>query len=347
MNNVTTSYNNILENNENLYLHFKFGENKYAINVKHIVEIMKLPLLDYPQRLQNNVIGLLNYNNFTINILDLRFYLNTKITPYSKSNQLLVVNTDETLFGLIIDKVEDITALDQTKVEYFPSTAEDKIIEFMYKKDNETISVINLTSLENIIRKGVPSSDIDIPSLFPNDDDSQYELMQRNLALQNKFNTNLNTNIFAQDKFISFSLNDNTYCINLEYVKEFLKGTTITKIPCNTDYILGVAVLRGDFVTIIDTKKFLEIDTLTEQKNSQSEENKLNNIIIIEVGDYKVGFLVDEIFHILNIPEERIQTNSQTQDRFILSEVILEDKLYAILNIKNILSDEKFFIDEG
>lgn len=341
MNNVTTSYSNITDNGENLYLHFKFGESKYAINVKNIVEIMKLPLLDYPQKLANNVVGLLNYNNFTINILDLRFYLNTKITPYSKSNQLLIVNTDETIFGLIIDKVEDITALDQSKVEYIPSASEEKIIEFIYKKDAETISVINLVALENVIRKGVPSSDIDIPSLFPTDDDSKYELTQRNLALQNKFSTDLSTNFYAQDKFISFSLNDNIYCITLEYVKEFLKGANITKIPCNTDYIAGVTVLRGDFINIIDIKKFLEIDSTNEQKMAQ------NNVIVIEVGEYKVGLLVDEIFNIVNIPEESIQNDSQTQDKFILSEVILEDKLYTILNVKNILADEKFFIDEG
>lgn len=340
MNNVTTSYN-IVDNSENLYLHFRFGESKYAVNVKHVVEIMKLPLLDYPQRLANNVVGLLNYNNFTINILDLRFYLNTKVTPYSKTNQLLIVNTDETIFGLIIDKVEDITALDQTKVEYLPSKTEDKIIEFIYKKDAETISVINLVTLENIIRKGVPSSDIDITSLFPTDDDSKYELTQRNLALQSKFSTDLSTNFYAQDKFISFSLNDNVYCITLEYVKEFLKGANITKIPCNTDYMVGVTVLRGDFINIIDIKKFLEINSGEEQKNTQ------NNVIVIEVGEYKVGFLVDEIFNIINIPEESIQANSQTQDKFILSEVILENKLYTILNVKNILADEKFFIDEG
>jgi len=350
MKNLTTFYNNLFENNENLYLYFKLGDNKYAINVKQVVEIMKLPLLDYPQKLANNVVGLLKYNNFTINVLDLRFYLNMKITPYSVSNQLLVVKTDETIFGLLIDKVEDIIFVDQSKIEYFSSAGEEKIIEFMYKDENdETISAINLCTLENIIRQGVPLSEIDIPSLFPHDDDSQYELMQRNLILQEKSNTNLVTNIFSQDKFITFSLNENIYCINLEYVKEFLKGVSITKIPCNLDYIAGIIVLKGDFVTVINTKKFLggeNISTNAQSNDINSPEIK-NNLIIIEVSDYKIGFLVDEIFNIINIPEELIKANSQNQDKYILSEVVLEDKLYTILNIKNILSDEKFFIEEG
>lgn len=345
MNNLTTSYSNILDSNENLYLHFKFGGSKYALNIQHIVEIMKLPLLEYPQKLPNNVVGLLNYNNFTINILDLRFYLNTKITPYSTSNQLLIVNTDETLFGLIIDKVEDIAPFDQSKIENFPSNGEDKIIDFLYKREDETVSVLNLISLENMIRKGVPSKDIDIPSLFPKDDDSQYEFKQRNLILQDKFNTDISTNMFSQDRFISFSLSENIYCINLEYVKEFLKSANITTIPCNFDYIAGIIVLRGDFVTVIDTKKFIGINDIRQKDECVYSDGK-NNIIIIEVSDYKVGFLVDEIFNIINIPEELVKTNSQNQDKYVLSEVIMDDKLYSILNIKNILSDEKFFIEE-
>lgn len=345
MKNVTTLYNNsITETNENRHLYFNLGNNKYAVNTLQVVEIMKLPMLDYPQKLPNNVVGLLSYNNFTINVLDLRFYLNIKITPYSVSNQLLVVKTDESIFGLIIDKVEDIISFEQSKIEPFEFSAEEKIIEFIYKKDNESISVINLCALENIVRNGVVSSDIDIPSLFPQDDDSRYKFMQRIQALQEKANFDLATNIFSQDKFISFSLEGSAYCINFEYVREFLKDVSITQIPCNLDYIAGIIALKGDFVTIINTKNFLAmngsevITDLTEGKN---------NIIVLETPDYKIGFLVDEIFDITSIPEELIKKNPNNQNKYILSEVVLDDNLYTILDMKNILADERFFIEEA
>lgn len=344
MKNLTALSNNVIDNHENLYLYFKLGDNKYAINIEQMVEIMKLPLLDYPQKLANNVVGILYYNNFTINILDLRFYLDIKVTPYSIANQLLVVKTDEAIFGLVIDKVENIINLEQSKIEYFPSSGEKKMIEFMYQKDNETISIINLCALEDVLKQGVPSSDIDIPSLFPKDDDSRYKLMQRNQALLEKSNTNLVTNVFSQDKFISFSLNEDIYCINVEYVKEFLKNFLITQIPCNLDYVAGIIALRGDFITIVDTKKLLGI-TKNDLKIDYTEIK--NSLIIIEIPDYQIGFLVDEIFSIINIPEDLIKKNPHNQNKYILSEVILEDNLYTILNIKNILSDEKFFIEDN
>lgn len=342
MRDLTTFYNDsITESNESRYLYFNLGDNKYAVNTLQVVEIMKLPLLDYPQKLASNIVGLLKYNNFTINVLDLRFYLNIKVTPYSVSNQLLVVKTDESIFALIIDKVEDIISLESSKIEPFEFSTEEKIIDFIYRKENEQISIINLCTLENIVKNGVPSNDIDIPALFPHDDDSRYKLMQRNQALQEKSNFDLITNIFSQDKFISFSLNESTYCINFEYVREFLKNFPVTPIPCNLNYLAGIIALKGDFITVINTKKLLGIsDSIT------NDEGK-NNIIIFEIPDYKIGFLVDEIFDIISIPEDLIKTDPYNQNKYILSEVILEDNLYTILDIKNILADEKFFVEDS
>lgn len=344
MKNVTTFYNNeILDNNENSYLYFSLGESKYAVNIKQVVEIMKLPLLDYPQKLPNNIVGLLNYNDFTINILDLRFYLDIKVTPYSILNQLLIVKTDETIFGLIIDKTEDIIAIDQSKVEYLQVSMDRKIIEFIYKHENGTISVINLNAIEELLKQDIEQHDIDIPSLFPNDDDSRYKLMQRAQILQEKFDINAVTNIFSHDKFISFSLDENTYCIDLKYVKEFLKNISITPLPCNKDYIAGVTALRGDFINIIDLKNYLN-ESNKSHSNVDFIDSK-NQVIIIQVPDFTVGFLVDKIYGIINIAEDLIKKDSQ-YDKYILSEAFLNDELYTILDIKNILSDEKFFIEE-
>lgn len=345
MKDLTTLYkSNIVEANENSYLYFNLGSNKYAINTLQVVDIIKLVHLDYPQKLANNIIGLLNYNSFTINVLDLRFYLDIKVTPYSINNQLLIVKTDESIFGLIIDKAEDIIALEQSKIETFDSHGKDKLIEFIYKINNESVSIINLNALEDIVKGGTLSSDVDIPSLFPTDDDSRYKLAQRSIALQEKANFDLFTDVFSQGRFISFSLDDSIYCINFEYIKEFLKDYSITKVPCNLDYIAGIIALRGDFVSVVDTKKFLG---LSEKASYVNYTDAKNNIIIIETPDFKMGFLVDEIFAIINIPETTKKKKSSSASKYIQGEVVMENKLYTILDIKNILSDDRFFVEEN
>lgn len=345
MNDLKTFYSeNLIENRENLYLYFWLGSNRYGLNISQVVEIIKLPALDYPQKLPNNVVGLLNYNNFTINILDLRFYLNIKVSPYSVSNQLLIVKTDEALFGLIIDKVENIIALDSSKVEYFSSQDDSKILEFMYKEENGTISIVNLTSLENIIKNGISEVEIDIPSLFPSDDDSRYKLIRRSQSLAEKFNLNFAPDLFSHDKFISFLLDNQTYCLNIESIKEFLKDVSITNLPCGYSYIEGIIALKGDFVVIMNLKEFLGISGHTTKTTESSEKN---NIIIVDGPDFKLGLLVDEILSIVSLPEELIRRNQNNQNKYILSEAVLDDNLYTILDLQNIFSDERLYIEQN
>lgn len=341
MNNVI-SYNDGIGQKERLYLYFFLGGSKYAVNVQEVVEIMKLPTLDYPQKLPADAVGLLNYNNFTINVLDLRFYLDIAISSYSVSNRLLIVKTDESIFGLLIDNVGDIISLDESKIEYFKFQNETKVIDFLYKERNETISVINLYALENILKEGKISDNVDIPSLFPTDEDSKSVFTQRSLALTEKNELSLAADVFSQNRFTCFALDGSNYCMNLEYVKEFLKNSVITPIPCDLDYIKGVITLRGDFVAVIDIKKFLGISNSETDEEAKKE---FNNIIVLEASDCKIAFLVDKIFEIKDISEELINRNRQEQ-KYILSEVVLNDKIYNILNMKNILSDEKLFIEE-
>ena len=341
MKNLTQLYNNdLVDEVEKLYLSFTVGESKYAIDTNLVVEIMKLPQLEYPQKLPNNIVGLLKYNNFTINVLDIRFYLDIKITPYSSANQVLIVKTDEAIFGLLINKVEDIISLESSKIEHFPFSSEDQLIDYLYHhNDSSAISMFNLYNLENILKKGVASLDIDILSLFPHDDESRYKLRSRSQAMEEKTLQELSKNIFSKGKFISFSLNYNTYCINLDFVRAFLKNSVITPIPCAPDYIAGLMTLRGDFVAVIDIKKFLNF-------SSDNVYDK-NRVIIVEAPDFKVGFLVDEIFSIIEIPEELIDKHSHSKvNKDILCEVVFEDNLYTILDMKSILSDEKLYIDE-
>ena len=162
--------NNYLEQKKNTHLYFQIGANKYAINTTNILEIMKLPALDYPQKLPNNIIGLLKYNNFVINIVDIRFYLNIDVTPYDSNNELLIVKTDEVIFGIITDKVEGILPFDTALVDQIPFFDNKMVIESLYKYNTETIFIVNVYALENLLKRhDLELPEVDIPSLFPQD----------------------------------------------------------------------------------------------------------------------------------------------------------------------------------
>ena len=130
---MNNSNSNYIEQKKNTHLYFQIGDSKYAINSDNVLEIMKLPALDYPQKLPNNIVGLLKYNNFVINVIDIRFYLNIDVTPYTTRNELLIVKTDEVIFGIITDKVIGIASFNSSLVDAIPYVDNKMIIDSIYK----------------------------------------------------------------------------------------------------------------------------------------------------------------------------------------------------------------------
>lgn len=329
--------NNYLEQKKNTHLYFQIGKNQYAINTANVLEIMKLPALDYPQKLPNNIIGLLKYNNFVINVVDIRFYLNIDVTPYDSHNELLIVKTDEVIFGIVTDKIIGILPFDTALVDQIPFVDNKMIIESLYKFNNETIFIVNIYALENLLKQhDVVMPDVDILSLFPQDEKSKALMAKRTRSIAEKSSLRLSSGeLHAKNKYISFNLNNDFYCIALDYVKEVLKDTSITNVPGTPDFIEGIMNLRGDYITVINLKKFLSLpeSNITDKKP----------VIIIKCNELKLALLIDKINELFEY-QESIQEDSS--ESYYANEFIYNKTLYTVLNIDKISSDKKIIITD-
>ncbi len=327
-----------LEQKKNTHLYFQIGGNKYAINTDNVLEIMKLPALDYPQKLPNNIIGLLKYNNFVINILDIRFYLNIDVTPYNTHNELLIVKTDEVIFGIITDKIIGILPFDSAFVDQIPFVDNKMIIESLYKYENETIFIVNIYALETLLKQhNNIMSEVDIPSLFPQDDVSRILMQKRTMEIAEKASLRIvSEELHSKNKYISFNLNKDYYAISLDYVKEVLKDTNITKVPGTPDFIEGIMNLRGDYITVINLKKFLNLP----EENIAIEKTP---VIIIKGNELKLALLIDKINELFDYQET---TNESSSESYYSAEFIYNQILYTVLNTEQILTDKRIVVTD-
>lgn len=328
--------NNYIEQKKNTHLYFQIGDNKYAINSDNVLEIMKLPSLDYPQKLPNNIVGLLKYNNFVINVVDVRFYLNINVTPYNTHNELLIVKTDEVILGIITDKIIGILPFDSALVDAIPFVDSKMVIDSLYKFNQETIFIINIYALENLLKHQHDWAPVDIQSLFPQDETSKAIMTKRTTAIANKASMKLASGeLHVKNKYISFNLNSDYYCIALDYVKEVLKDTSITNVPGTPDFIEGIMNLRGDYITVINLKKFLNLpSTVTVEKRP---------VIIIKCNELKLALLIDKINELFDFQDEDLLN---TSDGYFANEFINNGILYTILNVERISSDKRIIITD-
>lgn len=332
----SNNYIEQIEQKKNVHLYFQIGDSKYAINSDNVLEIMKLPALDYPQKLPNNILGLLKYNNFVINVVDIRFYLNIEVQPYTTHNELLIIKTDENIFGIVADKVIGILSFDSALTDAIPFVDNKMVIDSLYKLDQETVFIINIYAIENLLKQHNTWADVDILSLFPQDEASKLTMSKRTQAIADKSSLKLASgSLHVKNKYISFNLNNDSYCIALDYVKEVLKDTPITNVPGTPDFIEGIMNLRGDYITVINLKKFLNLpETVTSDKKP---------VVIIKCNELKLALLIDKINELFEFQETDIMEQSEG---YFASEFIYNGTLYTILNIDKISSDKKIIITD-
>ena len=159
---------------------------------------------------------------------------------------------------------------------------------------------------------------------------------KRTRAMADKSRLNLASGeLHAKNKYISFNLNDDSYCIELTYVKEVLKDTSITHVPGTPDFIEGIMNLRGDYITVLNLKKFLNLQA-TKPLDKKP-------VVIVKCNELKLALLIDKINELFEVQEDEMP---DTTDGYFLNEFIYNQTLYTTLNVDKITSDKKIIVTD-
>ncbi|TCT21261.1 chemotaxis protein CheW [Thiobaca trueperi] len=142
----------------------------------------------------------------------------------------------------------------------------------------------------------------------------------------------------ASSAFVTFSLAEETYAIDVLQVQEVLKLTDIAPVPGVPDYILGIINLRGDVVTVIDARRRMMLP--------ERELDDASRIVIIDVDNQNVGILVDSVAEVVQISPDAVDPapavgNDQTS-RFILGVTSTAEGLTILIDINKLLSDDEW-----
>jgi purine-binding chemotaxis protein CheW len=139
-------------------------------------------------------------------------------------------------------------------------------------------------------------------------------------------------------KFVTFRLKDETYGINVMQVQESLRVTEIAPVPGAAVFVLGIINLRGNVVTVIDTRTRFGLPTTGQDDASR--------IVIIEAEDQVIGILVDSVAEVVELRESEIspapQTGNKENSRYIQGVVSREDDLLIVIDLNKLLSEEEW-----
>ncbi len=322
------------------YIAFYIKEKQYAINIKDVLEIINIPDIEIVQVAPEGIIGIFNYKGLMIKVIDICPSLGFTPSEFSINNQLIVVCVEGNCFAIHTESIANILNIHKTMLQPLPFDDDKSIIKYVYKNDNDLVNIIDINILEkSISHSSMQENKINYLELFPKDEKSKQILKLRSNQIPKKqeiFSFSFDQNITNQ--YIFFSLENHDYCLDIKYVKEFtsIKRFNITKLPYTEDFIKGLINIKGDFLVVVDLKKFLN----NNSKNS-TESNKL---IIVEGKNFNIALLVDEIKYIKSIANVKANRLTDENSKYIFSEFIEDNILYSIINIEKIINDERLYI---
>jgi purine-binding chemotaxis protein CheW len=138
-------------------------------------------------------------------------------------------------------------------------------------------------------------------------------------------------------RWVTFHMDNETYGINVTQVREVLRITEIAPVPGAPDYVLGIINLRGNVVTVMDTRKRFNLPP-TETTDS-------TRIVIIEVDSQEVGVMVDSVAEVVDIRQSAIESapnvGSDDSSRYIQGVTSLEGNLLILIDLNKLLTDEE------
>ncbi|PJF34081.1 MAG: chemotaxis protein CheW, partial [Phototrophicales bacterium] len=97
----------------------------------------------------------------------------------------------------------------------------------------------------------------------------------------------------------TFRLADELYGINVMQIREVLRHTEITPVPGAPYYVLGIINLRGNVVTVIDTRLRFGLP--------QGQTDNNTRIVIVEVDGQVIGMLVDSVAEVTYLRQSEIE----------------------------------------
>jgi len=137
---------------------------------------------------------------------------------------------------------------------------------------------------------------------------------------------------------VTFRLDNEIYGINVMLIQEVLRVTEIAPVPGAPNYVIGIINLRGNVVTVIDTRMRFGLPP--------EEMDDATRIVIIEVENQTVGIVVDSVSEVVDVDSSEIETapnvgNDETA-RYIEGVVSRGDELLILVDLNKLLTEDEW-----
>lgn len=131
-------------------------------------------------------------------------------------------------------------------------------------------------------------------------------------------------------EIVEFKIGSVHYGINVAKVREVITRTPVTEMPQAHPYVDGLFTLRGKAIPLVNLPRCLNVQTGAGSKN----------IIVTEINNYNIGFLVDSVSRIHRISWQNMEPSPEVGDQSRVVGIIkMKEKIILLLDFETIIAE--------
>ena len=135
-------------------------------------------------------------------------------------------------------------------------------------------------------------------------------------------------------QLVVFNIGTEEFGVEIMNVQEIIRMTNITKIPQASGYVKGIINLRGRIIVVINLNVIMGMES--------KENNENTRIIVADLGETVMGFIVDSVSEVIRLPESNVEPAPAVIANKIGTEYVrgvgkMQDRLLILLDLDKIL----------
>jgi purine-binding chemotaxis protein CheW len=143
-------------------------------------------------------------------------------------------------------------------------------------------------------------------------------------------------------EFLSFTLGEEEYGIDIQKVQELRGYDAVTRIANAPAFIKGVVNLRGIIVPIIDMRVKLNLGDPTY--------DQFTVVIVLNIGGRVVGMVVDSVSDVITLTPDQIkdppQMGSLLDTDYLIGLGTVNERMLILMDIDRLMSSEEMGLIE-
>jgi purine-binding chemotaxis protein CheW len=138
-------------------------------------------------------------------------------------------------------------------------------------------------------------------------------------------------------EFLTFTLGQEHYGLDIMKVKEIRGYDAVTKIANAPSFIKGVLNLRGDIVPIVDLRLKFAVGEATY--------NEFTIVIMLHINERIVGIVVDAVSDVINIGSDEVKPPPEFgvafDSQYLHGLFPINEHMIILLNIEKLISSQE------